>query len=53
MAKFYLNGEPVTEIPPEALRIMSERLSLVVSTYFRAHPDEYKRFLESQKKQKG
>ena len=48
--KFYLNGEPVDKIPQEALDIMSERLSRVVSQHFREHPDEYERFLEGRKK---
>ena len=44
----YLNDEPVDNIPPEALEIMAERLSKVVSEYFRTHPDEYEPFLKSQ-----
>ena len=52
MGQIYLNGEPVDKLPDHALKIMSERLSKVVSEYFSAHPDEYLRFLEGQKRKK-
>ena len=45
--KFFLNGEPVEQIPPEALEKMSERLSRVVSEHFSQHPDQYEAFLRS------
>ena len=51
--KIYLNGVEVTEIPKEALAIMSERLSRVVSTYFSEHPDEYERFLAERERKKA
>ena len=44
--KFYLNGEPVTVIPPEAQEKMAERLSRVVSQHFSQHPEEYEAFLK-------
>lgn len=47
--KFFLNGEPVDEIPQWALDKMSERLSRVVSQHFMQHPDEYERFLKARK----
>ncbi len=50
--KFFLNGEPVDEIPQWALDKMSERLSRVVSQHFSQHPDEYERFLKS-REQRG
>ena len=50
MARFYLNGEPVDEIPEEAKKIMSKNLTATVSRYFANHPEEYKAFLEDQKK---
>ncbi len=51
--KIYLNGVEVDEIPKEALAIMSERLSYVVSTYFAEHPDEYERFLAERERKKA
>ena len=45
--RFYLDGVPVTEIPPEAKQKMAERLSRVVSEYFSLHPDEYEAFLNA------
>ena len=50
MADFYLNGEPIDKLPPEALKIMSENLSRVVSRYFSNHLDEYERYLNSKKR---
>ena len=47
--RFYLNGEPVDKLPQEALDVMAERLSRVVSQYFSQHPDEYEAFLKSRK----
>ena len=41
MIGFYLNEKALEEIPREALSLMSERLSEVISLYFSAHPDEY------------
>ena len=49
--KFRLNGEPVTEIPPDALEKMAERLSRVVSEHFSQHPDQYEAFLRSREEQ--
>ena len=46
--RFYLNGEPFEEIPCEALFLMSERLSDVISLYFSSHPEEYEKFLETE-----
>lgn len=43
----FLNGEPIDELPPEAVKIMSERLSAVVSAYVRAHPKECAKYMES------
>lgn len=50
MGQIYLNGEPVDKLPEYALKIMSERLSRVVSQHFSEHPDEYIRYLEGRKK---
>lgn len=47
--RFFLNGEPSERISREALDKMADRLSRVVSQHFREHPDEYERFLKSQK----
>lgn len=43
----FLNGEPIKELPPDAVKIMSERLSQVVSAYVRSHPEECKKYMES------
>lgn len=43
----YLDGEPIDELPPDAVKIMSERLSQVVSAYVRAHPKECAKYMES------
>ena len=51
--KFYLNGEPVETIPPEALDKMAERLSRVVSLHFAEHPDEYEAFLRSREQRRA
>ncbi len=51
--KIYLNGVEVKEIPKEALAIMSERLSRVVSAYFSEHPDEYERFLAERERKRA
>ena len=40
----YLNGKPVDKLPPEALTIMSERLSRVMSQHLRDHPEELPAF---------
>lgn len=48
----FLNGEPVTEIPQDALDIMSERLSRVVSSYFARHPEEYEAYLAGKEQMK-
>ena len=47
----YLNGEPVDSLPQWALDKMAENLSLVVSLYFREHPDEDERYLNSKEHQ--
>ncbi|MBR2906998.1 MAG: hypothetical protein IKC26_03005 [Clostridia bacterium] len=46
----YLNGEPIDELPPEAVKIMSERLSRVVSAYVYTHPKECEKYIESLRK---
>lgn len=51
--KFYLNDEPVDQIPQYALDSMAKRLSETVSQYFRQHPDEYVAFLEWKNKNKA
>lgn len=43
----YLDGEPIDELPPDTVKIMSERLSQVVSAYVRAHPKECEKYMES------
>ena len=48
--KCFLNGEPIDELPPEAIKIMSARLSEVVSAYVRAHPKECEKYIESLRK---
>lgn len=53
MGQIYLNGKPVDKIPDEALKIMSERLSRVVSQYFSEHPDEYRRFLADRERRRA
>ncbi len=52
MGQIYLNGEPVDKLPDYALKIMSERLSRVVSQYFSEHPDEYIRYIEGRERRR-
>lgn len=40
----YLNGKPIDKLPPEAVAIMSERLSRVMSQHLREHPEELPAF---------
>ncbi len=51
--KIFLNGVEVDKIPEDALKVMSERLSRVVSNYFARHPDEYIAYMEWLEKEKG
>ena len=53
MGQFYLNGKPVDKIPDYALKIMSERLSRVVSQHFSEHPDEYRRYMADLERRKA
>lgn len=40
----YLNGKPIDKLPPEAVEIMAERLSRVMSQHLREHPEEIPAF---------
>ena len=46
---FFLNGEPIDEIPRQAWERMTERLGRAVRDYFAEHPEEYVRFAAAQK----
>ncbi len=47
--KCFYKGQEIERLPESALKEMSERLSVVVSAYFTAHPDEYAAYLESRR----
>lgn len=40
---FYVGGKQVDKLTPEQTERMAERLSEVMSIYYTAHPDEYKK----------
>lgn len=40
---FYVNGERVDRIPDDVLDRMAENLGQTMSTYYTAHPEEYKK----------
>ena len=44
---FFIGNKQVDKLPPEYLDKMAERLSLVMSRYYTAHPDEYIRLLKA------
>lgn len=46
----YYKGEQVETLPQEARDNISKRLSEVMSTYFTAHPEEYKAVKDTRKK---
>ena len=46
----FLSGEPIDVLPSEAIKMMSVRLSGVVSAYVRAHPRECEGYKESLKR---
>ena len=48
----YYKGEQVETLPQEARDRISERLTEVMSTYYTAHPDEYKN-VKSHKEKKN
>ena len=39
---FYIGGKPVDELTPEQLGRMAERIGEAMSTYYTAHPEEYR-----------
>lgn len=39
--EFYLNGEKIDTVPPEAAKVMMNRLSVTMSEYYSLHPEEY------------
>ena len=41
---FFVNGVQVDKLSPEHLDKMAQRLGEVMSIYYTAHPEEYKRF---------
>ena len=44
---FFIGNKQVDKLPPEYLDKMAERLSLVMSRYYAAHPDEYARLVQT------
>lgn len=40
---FFVGGKPVDKLTPEQLDRMAERLGEVMSTYYTAHPEEYRK----------
>lgn len=49
----YYKGEQVDTLPQEARDNISKRLSEVMSTYYTAHPDEYKNVKSHKEKRKN
>ena len=47
----YYKGEQVETLPQEARDRISERLTEVMSTYYTAHPDEYRAVKSVSKKE--
>ena len=46
---FYIGGKPVDELTPEQMDRMAERIGKAMSTYYTAHPDEYRRIITNDK----
>ena len=46
----YYNGEQVETLPQEARDRISKRLSEVMSTYYTAHPEEYRALKDTKRK---
>ena len=44
---FFIGDKQVDKLPPEYLDKMAERLSLVMSRYYTAHPDEYAKLVNA------
>lgn len=40
---FFVGGKPIDRLTPEQLDRMAERLGEAMSTYYTAHPDEYRK----------
>ena len=45
--KYFIGEREVTELPPDYLDRMAERVTETVSAYYKAHPDEYKLLMEN------
>ena len=39
---FWLNGKQITKLTEEQKDVIAERLSRAMSTYYTAHPEEYR-----------
>ena len=39
----YVGGKPVDQLTPEQLDRMAQRIGEAMSTYYTAHPDEYRK----------
>ena len=46
----FVGGQPVEQLTPEQIDRMAERIGEAMSTYYTAHPDEYRK-IASKKKQ--
>ena len=46
----YYNGVQVETLPEEAKNNISERLTRAMSTYYTAHPDQYRALCEADEK---
>lgn len=40
---FFVGGKQVDKLTEEQLEVMAQRLSTVMSAYYTAHPEEYKK----------
>lgn len=49
---FFIGDKQVDKLPPEYLDKMAERLSLVMSRYYTAHPDEFVRLVKADEEKK-
>lgn len=40
---FYVGGKPVDKLTPEHIERIAQKIGEAMSTYYTAHPDEYKK----------
>lgn len=50
-ASFYIGDQKVDKLPEEYLEKMSKNLSETMSIYYRAHPDQFRAWCESDAKE--